>query len=164
MPIQVESWQFESLATLFNEQPVVADSLFSAFLVQNPELWNQIVVTGVRDGYLPIAEAARRTGLSEEEVSERVRNAGPSKVRRNVIEMNGQGARLVASGLYVWEIIRQLRLLGSVEALREHFSLSREELTAARVYAAQNSDEVEAQINAFEDMKNRRNVEYPSLA
>lgn len=164
MSITVEPWQIEQLLALLKESPDAVLGPVATLFAANPDLYHSVVVRGVSTGAISVEEAGRQTPLSEQDIAERARSISPSQPSQATIEMNGKGARLVGSGLYVWEIIRELRRLGSVDGLREQYSLTDDELVAARVYAAENSEEVESQIGAFEELKNRKHAEYPSLA
>jgi uncharacterized protein (DUF433 family) len=77
-------------------------------------------------------------------------------------EERGNVARLAEARIPIWEIVREFRKLGSVELLREAFPfLTPSELVAAMRYAEAHPSEIEAQIQQFESLIERRKTEYP---
>ncbi len=80
-----------------------------------------------------------------------------------VIHHPNRNAACVAHGnVSVWEIVREWRRLGSIEALRQLFPrLPEADLAAAIGYAKDHPAEIDAQIDDYEQALARRRAEYP---
>ena len=71
-------------------------------------------------------------------------------------------AKIVGKHVTVWEIVREYRRAGSVDAMRGAFpGLSEGELRAALLYAGRNPDEIGAQIKAYDEIVERSKAAYP---
>jgi uncharacterized protein (DUF433 family) len=86
--------------------------------------------------------------------------AETERADENWIHKDERGvARIRATQVAVWEVVRTFRTLGSVEELKAKFVVLTEgELRAALAYAGQNPDEISAQINRYEEYKQSRPV------
>jgi uncharacterized protein (DUF433 family) len=141
------------------------ESILNTLWAQYPGLYDQMALSALDQRRLSVEDCAKRLGLAEEECVERLklyRQSVPSEAPVDVIQEPGQATRVASGTVAVWEIVREFRKIGSLEALVESFpSLTTGELAAAIAYARQHPDEIEDMINRYEEALARRRNAYP---
>ncbi len=162
-----EPWQLLQLQRLAKLDPERVESLMNTLFHQYPSLFSDLAIAAVDQEQMTVAECADRLGASEMIVEERL-----VEWRRRMItapdtavvvhEGSKSVARLAEGHISVWELVREYRKVGTLEALRSSFpAISEVELASALRYAQEHPEEIEEQIQAYEQMLAMRRSEYP---
>jgi len=160
-----QNWFIEQVNRFVKTQPESCLQIESAINQGNPALFQQLVIGAVDQEMLSVSEAAEKTGLASEEIMQRLqafrKHDAPSEALIEV-DSTRSAARLVGSGVCVWEVVREYRRIGKVEKMKEVFpDLSNAELHTALAYAEKNPHDIERDIVAYEAVVQRRRTEYP---
>lgn len=165
LDLQNNSWPLDQLARLAKHNPERVESVLLKVLHSDPELMIDLVIGAVDQEMLTIQQASEWTGLEHYEVERRLYDFRHAVAFAEVtIEREPRAgiARLAGVNVAVWEIVREYRKVGSVEALRHSFpDLSRKDLAVALRFAEANPAEIQNQIEQYEAVVNRRKTEYP---
>jgi uncharacterized protein (DUF433 family) len=160
-----EPWQLDALKRLGEADPERVETLLNTLWNSYPHLFEELAIVAVDGEALNVQQVAERLATTPESVSERVDRRRRADVVQGLAVVHdefGKVARLAEGRVAVWEIVREYRKLGSVERLTAAFPwLSTSELAAALSYAEQHPGEVEAQISQYEEILEKRRVEYP---
>jgi uncharacterized protein (DUF433 family) len=167
MWVRLQSWQTQQLQRLTQLQPERAETILNTLWAACPTLLGELAISAVDQETLSVDACADLLAISTHEVEQRLiafRKYSITIERAVVEEGCRHGARLAEGQVAVWEVVREYRKLGSVEALKESFpGLSEGELAAAFIYAEQHPSEVEEKILAYENMLARKKSEYPFM-
>lgn len=155
-----EAWQLTQLVRLATLEPARCGRAMQTLFHHDPGLFTELVVMALDQDQISRERAAELLGLSIPETEARLeafrdRDLSPDRV---VVadSINGQ-ARLRDSRVYVWEIVREYRKLGSVQRLEDSFPvLTKAEIAAALKYAQAHPEAIETQIRRFEEVASRR--------
>lgn len=140
------------------------EELFNHLFYLQPTLLLDLAISAVDQEELSIPQCAALTGLSEEQIEAQLAAwRGKSGESEASLQVDDRGVVRIAAGqVSVWEIVHSYRRLGSIGALAEAFpSLTLRELMSALAYAEQNPAEIEDMIERYEEVRTRRQVEYP---
>lgn len=161
----LENWQLTQLMRMATLDPDRVETLMNHLFGLQPTLLTELAIAAVDQEELSVAQAAAVTGLSEEMVEQQLFAYRHREVRAEaviVVDEDRNLARLAEGQVAVWEIVRAYRQKGSVAELTRIFpGLTMRELMAALTYAESHPDEIEERIQQFEDMRQRRQIEYP---
>lgn len=162
----LETWQITQLERLAKLRPQFAEQALTELWEARPDLFEQITLGAIDQGEVSVERGAELLGVSQEDVLERLatfRNATTVHDCAVVHDStNGKIARLAESQVAIWEIVREFRKLGSIDALLDHYpSLTRGELETAVRYSQSHPDEIEHQISQYESMLDKKRAEYP---
>jgi uncharacterized protein (DUF433 family) len=160
-----ENWQLSQLRRLGGVDPERVETILNTLWNSYPGLYAELAILAVDQEQLSVDECAQRLGIAPDEVLQRLiqfRRAAPLDLAL-VPDIKGQSvARIPDYGIAVWEVVREFRKLGSVERLKESFPAVPEgQLAAAMRYAQENPEEIDGQIQAYEDMAAKLRSEYP---
>jgi len=161
-----EPWQLRQLHRLAELDPERSETILNTLWNQFPGLFEDVIVMAVDQGEIGIDRAAEVAGVTAAEIEARlqVMRRQESLLDRMVTVDETNVARLEDGKVAVWEIVRELRKLGSLERLESAFpSLHRTEIAAALKYAQSHPTEIEDQISRYEEAMSRRRAVYPSL-
>ena len=161
-----EPWQLSQLHRLSELDIERTETVLNTLWNQFPGLFEDVAVMAVDQGALAVDKAAELCGASVAEIEARLQvlRRQESLLERMVTLDDANVARLEDGKVAVWEIVRELRKLGSVERLESAFpSLQRTEIAAALKYAQIHPVEIEEQIRKYEEAMSRRRAVYPSL-
>ncbi len=166
MGMTLEPWQLTQLQRLERLDPERTERVLNTLWEAHPELFEDLAVAAVDQEMLTVEGCAELLGYESDEIEHRLleyRGRTQTAGCRIVLdEERGNVARLAEARIPIWEIVREFRKLGSVELLREAFPfLTPSELVAAMRYAEAHPSEIEAQIQQFESLIERRKTEYP---
>lgn len=162
-----EPWQLQQLQRLAKLDIERVESLLNTLFLQYPSLYSDLAIAAVDQEQMTVAECADRLGMSEEVIEERRadwrrRMLTTTDTAVVVHEGSKSVARLAEGHLSVWEVVREYRKVGTLEALRASFpGVSEVELASALRYAQEHPEEIEEQIQAYERMLAIRRSEYP---
>lgn len=159
-----EHWQSSQLQRLANLDRNRVEELFNHLFYLQPTLLLDLAISAVDQEELSIPQCSALTGLSEEQVEQQLGAwRGRSHANDVEIQLDNRGVARVADGqVCVWEVVHSFRRLGSIGALSDAFpSLTVHELMAALAYAERHQSEVEALIERYEEVRTRRQSEYP---
>lgn len=163
-----EPWQLSQLTHLAAEDPDKFESVLNTVWIQYPDLLLSLAVGAASAGELTFEEAAQFLDRPVSEVQEMVKirrmSAGGAFVPNSavVVYESGAAARLAGGKIAVWEVVRAYRRLGSMDRLKDAFpSLAPSELSAAIAYAERNPEEIQEQIEKYEDLLEKRRALYP---
>jgi uncharacterized protein (DUF433 family) len=140
----------------------ILNTLFSVM----PSLSAELAIGAVLEGELSEAEAAERLGVQADEIQAKVSQYRQSLMAfgRADVVLTERGAQVEGGQIFVWEIIREFRKLGSLERLAESFpSLTPAELGAALRFAQDNPEQIESAIAAYEEVQTRKRSGNPFL-
>jgi uncharacterized protein (DUF433 family) len=152
-----ETWQMDQLNRIGAKAPARLEEFLLAIWNRYPALYEELAINAVDEGALTQEEAAERLGLTVAEVQERLTHLHHTGDHRLDI-VNGV-ARLVSCGISVWEVVREFRANPDLEHLSASFpSIPMSELRAALRYAQAHPEEIEAQIEEFENLYAKRYV------
>jgi uncharacterized protein (DUF433 family) len=164
----VEPWQLEQLQRLAALQPERCETFLNTVYRQFDGLYEDLAIMAVQAGSLGVDRAAELLALTPSEVEARVQLfVQQEAVARAMVMVDSATniARLQSGGVAVWEIVRELRKLGSVERLESSFpSLTRAEIAAALRYAQDHPEETEQLIQRYEQSISKRLASYPKMA
>ncbi|MFM9872460.1 MAG: DUF433 domain-containing protein [Fimbriimonadaceae bacterium] len=153
---QPEHWMLPQLRRLARIKPAAFDELVGHIREFHAELYEELCLMGVEHGDLEQSECAvcLATDVSKLAVRLEIYRADTGNDENAIlIETDENGvASLVDSGIFVWEIAREHRKQGSLEALKNSYaSLTEAELRAALRYSERHSEEIERKIRAYEE-------------
>jgi uncharacterized protein (DUF433 family) len=159
-----EPWQLQQLQRLAKCDPERAESILNTVWAMYPALRAELAVAAVEQGEITVEECCKTLGWAPAEVERQV-----ATLRQHLVEQQTtrileteRGARVEDSQVFVWEIVREYRKLGSVDRLTEAFpGLSVAQLGSALAYARTHPQEIECAISAYEDMQAKKRLEYP---
>jgi uncharacterized protein (DUF433 family) len=158
-------WTLLQLDRMTRNFPERVEEAIQTLLEADPALRDDLVLGAVDQEQLTLEQAADYLGLSLTEVEIRLTQFREAMLIREIkVEKDAAHgvARLSTGGLTVWEIVRELRRVGSEEGLMGQFpSLSRDELAVALKYADEHQSEIESEINRYDAVVQRRQAEYP---
>lgn len=162
---QTPNWallQMQRMTRFFPER--VEEAIHRLFEL-DPALRNDLVLGAVDQEMLTVAQAAEFTGMDVEDLECRLVEFRKAMAHREVrIEKPGEKgvARIAGTGVSVWEVARELARCGSEDRLFAAFpALNRAELSVALEYARQNPEEIQREIERYEQVVQRRLSEYP---
>ncbi|MBL8060335.1 MAG: hypothetical protein JNK63_06425 [Chthonomonas sp.] len=145
--------------------PERVDEAMHRLFELDPHLRNELVIGAVDQEMLTVQQAADYTGMSTDEIDARLVEFRTLMAQRDVrIEKPSEKAvaRVVGAGISVWEIVREQRRVQSIDALRKSFpALSKLELEMALAYANEHPDEINGEIEQYEQVLARRQAKYP---
>ncbi len=163
----VENWQLNQLQRLAVLDPERVETLLNHLFNVQPTLLVDLAISAVDQEELSVCQCADLTGLAEEQVEEQLlthRNRGMRAEAAVYVDADRHVARLVRDGVAVWEVVRVYRQRGSIAGLVDAFpGTGASELIAALAYAEKNPEEIEDQIARYEEVRQRKQNEYPSL-
>jgi len=160
-----EPWQLSQLNRLAGIDSERVETILNTLWKSYPGLYAELAILAVDMEQLSVDECAQRLGITGDEVLQKLiqfRRAAPLDLAL-VPDRNGHPvARIADFGIAVWEVVREYRKLGSVERLKESFpAVPEAQLAAAMRYAQENTEEIDGQIRAYEDMAGKLRAEYP---
>lgn len=164
---KLEPWQLLQLQRLAKLDPERVESLLNTLFRQYPGLYGDLAIMAVDQEQITVVECAESLGVSEELVEQKRtawRRSQLATSETAVIVQAGHHptAKLAEGHVAVWEVIREYRKVGSLEALRDSFpAVSEVELASAIRYAQEHLAEIDAQIEAYERMLALKRAEYP---
>lgn len=163
MWIPMEPWQVAQLARLSTIEPERVESGLNALWTERPELLEQVTIAGASAGDITPCEAGRILGISQAEAETKIADFNRKSLKRCCLVVCESGvAKLADGGIPVWEVVRVHRKLGSLEKLHQAFGgTSPETLDSALAYAESNREEIDHQIERYEEMVERKRAEYP---
>jgi uncharacterized protein (DUF433 family) len=151
-----KNWPISQLVNLVKHSPQAGAPVVQFLKNSCPETYQQLAILALDSGEISLAEVAKELGIPESTVANLYENyvREQSSERRNISKLDGV-AILTSCRVAVWEVEREYRRAGSIEALESLFpGIPPRELRCAIKYAAANSEEVEAQISRFETSRN----------
>lgn len=145
-----------------NRIEMVLNALWQAV----PGLYEDLAIAAVDQEMLSIEEASTAMGIDECTVETMLREYRQSSRRYGAPIVrdleHGRVAKLAGSQIAIWEVVRAYRKLGSFEAIQDKFpGIDEIELQGALKYAHEHEDEVEKLIRTYDDMRARKQAEYP---
>lgn len=155
------------LLSFAERNPGRVEHALEAMWQADPHLIRDIAVEAVQGNLLTIEEGANWLGISVTEFESHVTKAaeepgGYSTIGRDPDRR--QPAKLARSGVAVWEIVREYRKEESLSRLQEHYaSISHLELFEALLYAEEHPEEINADIERYEQFVRKKSEEYPRL-
>lgn len=158
------NWKLTQLQKISEKDPLRVELMLDSLCETHPELLSELAISALEQGQISAQDCARMLKLSLEDVENKLQALRRSSEsgRAVVVVSENRVAKLADGHVCVWEIVRELRRLGSLERVSEYFpALSRCELDAAVAYAEENSEEIEALIHKYELILERRRSEYP---
>lgn len=163
-----EDWQVEALRRWALENPALAEEALNTLWSQVPGLYEKLLFDSVHSESLTLSDAADRLGEPEILVQERyaayLAIAEIPQTRAALERESGKCTRLAGSGVTVWEIVRFFRKSENFEDLQRAFpALTRLELITALEYGQNEPDEIQRDIEAYEQIRAKTRSEYPSL-
>ncbi len=163
--LQQNPWPLEQLQRMAKHDPTRVEGILSCLMQDHPDLLVDLVIGAVDQEMLTIQQASEWTGLEHYEVERRLYDFRRAYAYSEVAierEPRAGVARLAGMNVTVWEIVREYRKLGSVEALSQSFpDLTRKDLAVALRFAEAHPGEIQQQIEQYEAVVNRRKTEYP---
>lgn len=150
-----QHWILPQLKRLSRMKPAAFEGLVSHLREFHPSLYEELCLMAVEHGDMEYADCAVCLATDFSALAVRLeiyRSDTGNDDRAILIEADeSQVAKLVDSGIFVWEIVREYRRLGSLDALKSAYaSLTEAELRAALRYADRNPQEIEAKIGEYE--------------
>ena len=164
MPKPLSQWALGELCRLAEHDPQRANRIVEALWSAHPRLIGELAMSAVDHGEITVEEAAAVLSVSPEEVQSRVDTFRKSdSPGAPIVEDDGTGVSRLAEGhVPVWEVVREHRKTDSLEALAEAFpALTAAELEAAIAYGKEHRAEIDALIERYENMQERKRTEYP---
>ena len=164
---KLEPWQLLQLQRLAKLDPERVESLMNTLFLQYPGLYAELAIAAVDQEQLTVEACADRLNLSEDVIERRRaemhrRMITPTDTAIVVQDGTKPIARLAEGHIAVWEVVREYRKVGSVEALRSSFpGVSEVELASALRYAQDHPAEIQSHIDAFERLVALKRSEYP---
>lgn len=160
----LSQWALCELCRLADRDPQRGDRIVEALWAAHPRLLNELAISAVDHNEITAEEAAEVLNVSADEVRSRVdtfRQA--ARPTAPIVEDDETGvARLAEGHVPVWEVVREHRKVGSLEALATAFpALTQDELNAAILYGNEHPEEIQGLIERYEGMKDRKRSEYP---
>jgi len=161
-----EPWLIPQIQRLAHTNPDQFRELVQTLQSHAPDVYETLAIMAVEHGELTPSECAVCLCTDERAVDFRLevyrKDAAESEDTVLIQSDAGGVARLAASQVTVWEVVREYRKAGSVENLKSAFpGLSESELRAALFYAGRNPDEIGAKIREYEEFIQRTKTAYP---
>lgn len=160
-----ESWQLHQMQRLAKLDPERVESVLNALWLQYPKLYEELAISAVDQEQLSVDDCAERLGVSPTAIEERLISFRRSATFESAVVHDDtvkHVARLANGQVAVWEVVREYRKQGGLEALKQSFpGLSESELAAGLRYAQEHSEEIEALIEEYESVLARRRSVYP---
>jgi uncharacterized protein (DUF433 family) len=164
MPQTLPDWIFPQLERLATERPERLAQVLEVLLREIPELSGELAAMAVEEKMITPEAAAEFLGVSAKEMANRVKEiqqvleaeTGHARIARDATGV----ARLVGHPVAVWEVVREYRRLGSVEAVKAVMPLSEVDIRLALNYAGRNPDEIGSQIQSYEEHVERSRAAY----
>lgn len=142
-------WQLDQLQRIGQRTPERLEELLTAMWNRYPNLLEELAIMAIDEGQISLEDGAKMLELSISEVEERLEHFHNTGDHR--IDLVDGVAKLVNSGIAVWEVAREFRETQDVEALAALYpSLPMSEIKAAIRYAEAHPEEVNAMIEKFE--------------
>lgn len=158
----LEPWQTRQLQRLAAIDPERAEGMLNTLWQQYPGLYEEMAIMAVDQEALTVAQTAELLSIPTAEVDAKLVAWRRREVGSERLVVAGPVAKLEETGVPVWEIVRELRKLGSVERLESRFpTLNRGQIAAALRYAQNHPQEIEDQIGRYEEARERQRAEYP---
>jgi len=161
---RLEPWQLTQICRLAKYDPERVETIFNTIWAMYPNLRWDLAIGAVEQSELTVEEAAEHFQVPVGEIEKRLEahcRALSEWGQAEILETE-RGAKVEDTQVCVWEIIREYRKIGSMEALRESFpGLSTAQLGAAINYAREHPAEIESLISAYEEVQARKREEYP---
>ncbi len=162
----IEPWLISQIGQLAKSNPERFRQLIEVIQAHSPEIYEELAIMAVEHGQMTASECAVCLETDEKAVDFRLevyRRDASENIDTVLIHSDlGGVARLAASQVTVWEVVREYRKVGSVESLKTAFpGLTESELRAALVYAGRNPDEIGAKIKQYEEFIQRTKTAYP---
>ncbi|RYG39677.1 hypothetical protein EON79_23955, partial [bacterium] len=155
----LEPWQIRQLQRLAAIDPERVEAMLNTMWQQYPGLYEEMAVMAVDQGSLTVVQAAELLKIPSAEVDAKLTAWRKREIGSERLVIAGPVARLDESGIAVWEIVREFRKLGSVERLETRFpTLNRGQLAAALRYGQSHPQEIEDQIDRYEQALERQRV------
>jgi uncharacterized protein (DUF433 family) len=152
-----ESWQIEQLERISRNTPSRLEEFLQTVWNRYPALYEELAINALDQGSIDISGAAKRLGLTHEEIKERLDHLHATGDHR--IDLVNGVPKLVSCDVAVWEVRREFRRSASLDHLGETFpGIPMSELRAALRYAEAHPAEIEAQIDEFETAYAKRYV------
>ncbi len=150
-----QHWILPQLKRLARMKPAAFEELVAHLREFHPNLYEELCLMAVEHGEMHHADCAVCLATDVSSLAVRLeiyRSDTGNDDQAILIEADdSQVAKLVNSGIFVWEIVREYRRLGSLGALKESFaSLTEAELRAALRYSERNPEEIESKITEYE--------------
>lgn len=161
---RLEPWQLTQLARLAKRDPERLEGILNTLWGLFPNLRAELAISAVDQGEATVSEAAEALAISEEEVRSLLAafRREPEQSGEAEVVASQRGAMVEDSQMFVWEIVREYRKIGSIEALTQSFpGLTTGQLAAALRYAEKHPDEIEDAISTYEKHRQRRRDVYP---
>lgn len=151
-----EHWMLPQLRRLARAKPNSFEQIAGHIREFHPGLYEELCLMAVEHGDLTQGDCAVCLATDVSHLAVRLeiyRNDAGDAGNPILIEVDENGvACLVDSRIFVWEIEREFRKLGSIEALKDSYTgLTEGELRAALRYAERHPDEIARKIRAYED-------------
>ncbi len=159
----LEPWQLVQLERLAETSPERVERALNILWDADPDLLAEVAIEALDQDEITPDRCSQMLGIALDEVESRLTIHRKKALKRCcVVVAEGAVAKLADGGLPVWEVVRVYRKLGSIEKLQEAFAgVSTQTLDSALAYAKHHPDEIENQINRYEQMLERKRAEYP---
>ncbi len=153
-------WLVSQLRRLAKNDLPSFEQFSEIFRSQQPQLFTHLALMAIEHGDLTPAECAYaiNTDLADVDAHLQLYRQGVAESgRESLVEVDERGvARLTSVGITVWEVVRESRRLGSVDALKESFpGLTANEVHAAVCFADRHPEEISKQIEDYEEKRIR---------
>lgn len=160
MSAQQEPWLVAELRRMAKTQPERYSGVELALKSFAPGLYEELILAAYDAGDLSEVQAAEFLGIEASALSLRMELFHHANLERepHLVEMDDQGiARLAHTRVAVWEVVREHRRLGGMDALKMNYSgLTEGELRAALAYAERHAEVIEASITRYEELQGRK--------
>jgi uncharacterized protein (DUF433 family) len=160
MSAQQEPWLVAELRRMAKTQPERYSGVELALKSFAPGLYEELILAAYDAGDLNEVQAAEFLGIDPAALSLRMELFHHANLERepHLVEVDEQGiARLAHTRVAVWEVVREHRRLGGMDALKMNYTgLTEGELRAALAYAERHTDLIEASITRYEELQGRK--------
>jgi uncharacterized protein (DUF433 family) len=160
-----EKWQLNQLSKLSNLDQQRVETMLNTLYRQYPDLFQELVIMAVHANEITIERGAELLQMPTAEIDARVqvyRRQEAVAIQEIKLDQDSRIARLQSGGVAIWEIVRELRKLGSVDRIESSFpALTKKDIAAALRYAQLHPEEIERQIKDYEDSLSRKRIVYP---
>lgn len=166
MPETLPTWIFPQLERLAVERPDRLAEVIAHLLEHVLGLESELTAMAVEEELLSADEGAGHLGISVEDMESAVHQIKEVLMRETAharIARDANGvARIVDEHVAVWEVVREYRRLGAVEAVSQVMPmLSEVDIRLALTYAGRNPDEIGVLIQNYEAHQERARAAYP---
>lgn len=163
---RLESWQLPQLQRLSKLDAERVEALLNTLWHQYPGLYEELAIAAVDQEMLSVEDCAERLGKPIWVIEERLLQFRRAEVSVESAVVHDDTvkhiARLANGQVAVWEVVREYRKLGSLDALRSSFpAISEGELAAALRYAQEHAEEIQRLIDEYEGVLALRRASYP---